>query len=609
MIVPNSHQPYAGNAQVRLNERKIVKTISLKKVSALAVAALAFGGGSSVAPANAAIATGFAAYTNTPTALSGATGLYCPLSLEGAASGATTCTGQLNGRVQVAYKAAAAATYLITVTNATIVAMSSVDSAALTTEATLDSFTNGVNFNDGVTFTSAAVADQAALLLTATSAGTTTVTVNTVSATTGAVTKVTSGTVTWATSSSLDPSAGYSTSLIDGDAANAAAFNATSDDTVIASGLTSGTLVGLIKVTAKDGNANLLANGKTVVAVVSGAGMVGGTATDLDTYANSSRYESVTLAGGTGLAYFGVYADGTAGKSTITIMSGTTTLATETVIFHGLPTKVTVTQGLFVASTAGGALGVGTAAPTGADPANTPAATVAVTDALGLPVSGQTISVSSDAPLVISGIAAQAESSGAGAGDGYAGEGTYNVSLTAVAGASGGKANVTFRVANGITSGVYITATPVVYTLGGAPYTMSLSTNTSSYAAGSKGTLTVTAKDKSGNPAADATYATLFSSAGVTASSSFGGSLPTASVATKNGVKTYTFYAPVVGGSYSINGTTGASDANLPGTAVSTSVTVTDANSGLLTQIDALNAKIVALNALIAKIMKKLGVK
>jgi hypothetical protein len=43
----------------------------------------------------------------------------------------------------------------------------------------------------------------------------------------------------------------------------------------------------------------------------------------------------------------------------------------------------------------------------------------------------------------------------------------------------------------------------------------------------------------------------------------------------------------------------------------SATVTITGAasNNNLLTQIDALNAKIVALNALIAKIMKKLGVK
>ena len=54
MIVPNSHQPHAGNAQVRLNERKIVKTISLKKVSAVAVASLGFGL-LSVVPANAAV--------------------------------------------------------------------------------------------------------------------------------------------------------------------------------------------------------------------------------------------------------------------------------------------------------------------------------------------------------------------------------------------------------------------------------------------------------------------------------------------------------------------------------------------------------------------------
>ena len=47
----------------------------------------------------------------------------------------------------------------------------------------------------------------------------------------------------------------------------------------------------------------------------------------------------------------------------------------------------------------------------------------------------------------------------------------------------------------------------------------------------------------------------------------------------------------------------------LVGTAYSVKGDVIDGNAALLTQIDALNAKIVALNALIAKIMKKLGVK
>ena len=44
-------------------------------------------------------------------------------------------------------------------------------------------------------------------------------------------------------------------------------------------------------------------------------------------------------------------------------------------------------------------------------------------------------------------------------------------------------------------------------------------------------------------------------------------------------------------------------------TVITAASSVVDGNAALLTQIDALNAKIVALNALIAKIMKKLGVK
>ena len=166
-----------------------MKTISLKKVSAVAVASLGFGL-LSVVPVNAAIATGFNAYTATPTVLTGTTGVYCPMSLEGAAAGTTTCTGQINGRVQISYKAAAAATYLLKITNATILAMSSVDKDALTTEVTTDAYTNGLDFAGGVTFTSDAAADQAALLLTATAAGTSTFTVQTVSATTGALTTV-----------------------------------------------------------------------------------------------------------------------------------------------------------------------------------------------------------------------------------------------------------------------------------------------------------------------------------------------------------------------------------------------------------------------------------
>jgi hypothetical protein len=60
---------------------------------------------------------------------------------------------------------------------------------------------------------------------------------------------------------------------------------------------------------------------------------------------------------------------------------------------------------------------------------------------------------------------------------------------------------------------------------------------------------------------------------------------------------------------WKISGTTGAGPSTDSAKALSATASVTDMSATLMTQIDALNAKIVALNALIAKIMKKLGVK
>ena len=68
-------------------------------------------------------------------------------------------------------------------------------------------------------------------------------------------------------------------------------------------------------------------------------------------------------------------------------------------------------------------------------------------------------------------------------------------------------------------------------------------------------------------------------------------------------------YAPSVVGAVTISGKAAVTDDAPTGTAFSVALSVNDGNAVLLTQIDALNAKIVALNALIAKIMKKLGVK
>ncbi len=570
-------------------------------------------GGAAAGTANAQTATfTITAYT---TGQSSAGKLACTVSLE-ASPVVSTCTGQVGGQVKVIFGAAAAGTYTVTASNATILSVTDTEGKAGAAAAVgASGYVNSTDYANGwsaiVAANNLADADHYITTITASATGSTSFVVTTTAAGTGAVTTYDALTITWATSSSLDPSAGFSTSINDGDAADAAAFNATSDDTVIASGLTAGTQVALIKVTARDGNNNLLANGKTVSAAITGPGTAGGGAADEDTYANSSRYETVTLAGGTGLAYFAIYADGTAGKTTITIIAGSTTLATETVTFHGRPTKVTVTQNHKIGSINGEVLGQNAAAPTGADIDNTPAVIVAVTDALGLPVSGQTISATTSDSTVMAAVSGTCtESSGAGAGDGYAGEGTYNCSVTSVANAAGsGKtATLTFRVPDGITSGVYVTAAPITYTLGRDPVKVTLKTDKAAYAPGEKMTLTISAFGSDDKAAADDIYTTLLSSSGVAGLVS-SGTLPTASVGLVNGVKTYTLYAPLVGGTFTFTGTTGADTGAGIGAAVSTSYQVTDGKAAIATQIDALNAKIVALNALIAKIMKKLGVK
>jgi hypothetical protein len=115
-------------------------------------------------------------------------------------------------------------------------------------------------------------------------------------------------------------------------------------------------------------------------------------------------------------------------------------------------------------------------------------------------------------------------------------------------------------------------------------------------------TVTRTAKDSAGNIPADGQTAN-----GVTFSKPQGGAAPGASWY-KDGTKTSganSLFAPVAPGAFNALMTSSVDGV----TVITASSSVTDANAGLLTQIDALNAKIVALNALIAKIMKKLGVK
>ena len=132
----------------------------------------------------------------------------------------------------------------------------------------------------------------------------------------------------------------------------------------------------------------------------------------------------------------------------------------------------------------------------------------------------------------------------------------------------------------------------------GAASTVTVTPSATSVASGATGTVNVSVKDANGYPVADGTAVTLAANNGAVVAPE--------SKTTVNGA--FATAANLIVGTSSASTTISAIAGGKTGTAT---VTITGGSSkaALLSQLDALNAKIVALNALIAKIMKKLGVK
>ena len=474
---------------------------------------------------------------------------------------------------------------------------------------------NGTNYADGAKFTNAALTAGNALTAgTVTTAafsidagssavGTQTITVSSVNQSTGVPTTAATVVITW-TSSAAGASTGYSTVFIG--AGNTCATVDASPAVKAAS-----TAVGVnsanICITLKD-SSGIAINGQPVTATIEGPGLMFGAAGTATNTAGAARAVSLTSAAmvANNTAKINIAADGTSGTTSVKVYQGTTLLATKTMYFYGTVATLTATQNLKVARAGSAGYTLGTSDGTGLASAAitaalTPAVVIVAKDAAGVVVPGLTITgLSSDTTVISSSTVAEAV--GTASTTGAAGPGNYLASVTsAVNGTSGKSATVTFRTL--LSTGAYISAAPLTFTLGGSLATgkETISFDKTSYAPGEAMTVTVTAKDSAGNAVYDGV-----TSPTLTASKSVGGSLPSGfytSGVVKNTANT--LFAPALGGSFSVNATSG-NDAE---DKISASASVTDANAGLLTQIDALNAKIVALNALIAKIMKKLGVK
>ena len=583
-----------------------MKTISLKKVSAVAVASLGFGL-LSVVPANSAAT--LPVWIDTATTVGGAA----------ITANTATVTRTLNTQAN------AAAVQTITAPSGSAIIFTIKTGGTFEAGSFIDMSINGTVVQSDVAVGGAATEVTATRPLPTVSVDTTFAFNLRYYELTGANTTRTTADVVVdlpVTITVIAPtafSASTSTSLL----GVATDFNGAADgkdDEVRVLGTTAGGDAASIQVQLNNTSGTAFQGGGTLdVQVISGPGLVNAQA-DAAAYADgTARADTQLLAAGTSAARVSVTADGTVGTSKIRIrLMNTTTgaelgvIAEETVYFFGAPATVEVAQKYKYVAGSGAAAGCSTATTcTEATFALSPIAVVTVKDSGGNLVPNATVSgVSSDGTVISASTvtastvttlqAAFAAAAAAGTGTPY-GLGTYLASVTGTAGAASGKtATVTYRAL--VSGTTFVTATPVTYTIGGAVATETLALSKTSYSPGEAMTVTRTAKDSAGNIPADGQTAN-----GVTFSKPQGGTAPGASWYV-SGAKTSganSLFAPVAPGAFNALMTSSVDGV----TVITAASSVTDANAGLLTQLDALNAKIVALNALIAKIMKKLGVK
>ena len=557
---------------------------SIKRIALVAVAALGLGVLSNVA-ANAAATDD----TITPTV-----GITL-----GSTSVATTVTGVVGGQVAFKYNQKASTTAYLTVDSGTLISATGATAKSTVTN------TNGSNLAGGATLDMAAGAtlttDYVTVVLSSAVAGTQVAKLTTIDGTTGQPTVVSKITVTWGAAPALSPT--YSTAFIaDGNVFATSALQLASTLNY-PKAYNAGAIVGNIGVTFNSAPATAF-NGQAITAVItSGPGLLNIAAGNaVGGAAAAARSVSLTAADmvANNQAAIGIAADGTGGTSTIDVYAGTTKWKTFTVTFYGTVATISVvSQNLAIAkaSSTGATLGSSAANPAGTSVATTPAVTVVAKDAIGIVVPGLTVSAkSTDTAVIASG--AVTESDGSAAGDGYAGPGYYNASVTsAAAGVSGSSTTVVFRtlLADGVT---YVTSAPVTFKLGGSVATGSVSAafDSSSYEPGAAAVLTVSIKDSSGNASFDQDL-NLWGGLGSAPvfSKAVQGSTPSGAAATMfvGGKKDYKMYAPSLDGDFSVKGTLDSLTV-LSGAVVTASATVSGTQSAA---IDAANEATDAANA------------
>ena len=403
-------------------------------------------------------------------------------------------------------------------------------------------------------------------ILTSAVAGVTTLTATPVQAngTQGAaVTK----TITWTASGTLAASTAYTTVY---SSVGATTPDATTNAVAIVSSMTANALAGNIKVTLKDGLNNPITNG-TITVTVTGPGLVGTGTTQA-----GATLQGRAVTGSAGAYFVNVFGDGTPGVSTITIYSGSTLLATKTVTFSGVASS-------YSSAKAQSVLKVG---------ANASAIKVTVKDAAGNLVSNGTTVYATSETTTAATIAASATT-------------VDGIATFAVQGVSLGTSTITFK--NDPTTPT-VSTTASVRVGSSTVSSVTLSFDKASYVNGEVVKLSLTALDASGLPVADGTYTNLLSE-DIVSSTQLGGAtlVGSKSPVIVNGVSTWSLYAPLSAGPFTVTGkvlstsvivTANASVADSNATTLAKLVeSVNSLNSILNARVDALTAEIATLKA------------
>jgi hypothetical protein len=226
--------------------------------------------------------------------------------------------------------------------------------------------------------------------------------------------------------------------------------------------------------------------------------------------------------------YIGVFADGTAGVSTITLTTLTgTVIATEKVTFYGDIATI-------VATPVKSVIAVG---------ANTSTVKAVAYDAAGVTVGAGTLNAFSSDVAVVS-------------DSGTAATIVNGEALFTLTGVKAGGVAVTVK------SGT-IASAPVSTRVEAAVATVKLSFDKAVYLPGEAATITVTPVDAAGLPLSAKTYANLFATGGITSNYAFGGSsdvLTATSITTDTSTaKSYKVFMPLVENDVTISATGGSS--------------------------------------------------